>query len=182
MLQSHESAVTVLRRAIELFRLHPSDWERFGTRVVSFEREHFPAGLREDPSELRRLIQSPTSIVIGVRTDAIPLAGYIGSDALEQFGDVPGVRADAHWSCNDTHYIAAVVVVPELRHQGIATLLVKDCVRAAQALGFTRVTAHMAEGAAAKLDTRIRVLDCYTDWYGTGQAFEYIEIPLEIAS
>lgn len=174
--------MAIVRQQVEVFRLESSDWERFESHILAFELQQFPAALQEDPSDLRTLIQSPTSIVIGVRTEDDPLAGYIASDLLEQFGEIPGVSSDPHWNHHDTHYIAAVVVAPRLRHQGIATLLTKSCVKATLSRGIRRLTAHMVAGAAAKIDSRIRVIGSYPDWYGTGRTFEYIEIPTDVAA
>jgi len=168
---------TVSQPSIEFFPIGPNAWPNVGQSIVRLEREHFAPGLQDEPRALAKLIKSTTSIVIGVRTAEIPLAGYIASDVLERFGDVPGVRHDPHWGHGDTHYIAAVVVIPDVRHKGVATALTKHCVRAAYDQGFHRVTAHIEAGAAFKIDNRIRVLGSYPDWYGTGRIFQYVEFP-----
>ena len=173
--------MAVVRQPVEVFRLEPSEWDRFKEPILRFERRDFPAGLQEDASDLRRLVESPTSIVIGIRTDDNALAGYIAADELENFGDVPGAREDPHWQHRDTYYIATVVVAPEMRLHGCATLLTRRCVEVVARNGRARVTAHMAAGAAAKIDPRIRICGSYPDWYGTGRTFEYIEIPLVVA-
>ncbi len=172
---------TAAHPSVELFPLTPRDWGRFQTDLLRFEREYFPPRLREDPVDLQSLIESPTSIVIGVRTDRATLAGYIASDVLERFGDVPGTCRDPHWGHGDTHYIASVVVVPNFRDLGIGTALTKRCVCAAYQRGFRRVTAHIEAGAARKIDDRIRLLASYPDWYGTRRVFEYVVLPLRIA-
>ncbi|MBI3048077.1 MAG: GNAT family N-acetyltransferase [Acidobacteria bacterium] len=172
---------TIGQRPIELFAVTPHDWKQFEPTILQLERENFAPGLREQPADLRALIESATSIVIGVRTEDGVLGGYIASDVLERFGDVPGIQDDPHWGHRDTHYIASVVVRPSLRHRGIATALTRQCVRAACQRGFRRVTAHMEAGAARKIDDRTRALGSYPDWYGTGRVFEYIVLPLSVA-
>ena len=160
----------------EVFHLSPNDWSRFEPSILQFERDYFPAGLQEDPADLKDLIQSPSSIVLGVRTGGVPLAGYVASDALERFGDVPGVEADPHWNHGDTHYIAVVVVASPLQHQGVAKALTHRCIDEARRNGAPRVTAHMEAGAGGKLTTGARVLGTYSNWYGTGRTFEYVEL------
>jgi ribosomal protein S18 acetylase RimI-like enzyme len=173
--------VTVRQGAPNLFCMSSPDWDKFKAKMLRFEREQFPASLQETAADLQILIQSPTSIVIGVRTEDNPLAGYVASDVLERFGDVPGTQRDRHWGHGDTHYIASVVVAPDLRHQGVGARLIQDCARAAFERGFRRVTAHVEAGAARKIDPRTCVLGSYPDWYGTGRLFEYIELIPEIA-
>ena len=72
--------------AVELFTIEPDDWRRWAAPIVAFEREHFPADLQEDVGDLRRLVESATSIVLGARTRDLTLAGYIASDVLERLG------------------------------------------------------------------------------------------------
>lgn len=167
---------------IDLFALSPSDWDQFASAIVQLERENFPPGLQDRPADLRALVESPTSIVIGVRTEDGRLGGYIASDVLECFGDVPGIRDDSHWGHQDTHYIASVVIRHNLRHRGIATALTRQCVRAAYDRGFRRVTAHMRAGAANKIDDGARVLGSYSNWYGTGRVFEYVVLCHNLAA
>lgn len=173
---------TIRQRSIDLFAVTPHDWKQFEPTIIRFECESFPPGLREQPAELRALIESPTSIVIGVRSEDGMLGGYIASDVLERFGNVPGIEDDPHWGHRDTHYIASVVVRPNLRHRGIATALTRQCVRVACQRGFRRVTAHMQADAARKIDDRTRVLGSHPDWYGTGRVFEYVVLPLSIVA
>jgi len=159
-----------------VFQMSPGDWSRFEPSILQFERDYFPVGLQEDPADLKNLLQSPSSIVLGASTRRVPLAGYVASDALERFGDVPGVQTDPHWNHGDTHYIAVVVVASPLQHQGVATALTHRCIEEARRLGAPRVTAHMEAGAGEKLTTGARVLRTYSNWYGTGRTFEYVEL------
>ena len=158
----------------------PQDWSKFGAPILRLEREQFPVGLREEPADLQSLIESPTSIVVGVRTKGLPFAGYLASDLLENFGDVPGTISDPHWGHGDTHYIAAIVVDPSIRHCGVATALMQACVHSARALGFRRVTAHMQSGATSKIGSQFRVLGRFPNWYGTGKPFEYVELTPQV--
>ena len=175
---AHTNRETVMNdgREFEVFHLSARDWGRFEPSILEFERDYFPAGLQEDPADLRNLIESPSSIVLGVRTEGVPLAAYVASDALERFGDVPGVEADPHWNHGDTHYIAVVVVASRLQHQGLATVLTHRCIDEASKHGAPRVTAHLVAGAGEKVSPGARVLRTYSNWYGTGRTFEYVEL------
>ena len=39
----------------------------------------------------------------------------------------------------------------------------------------------MEAGAAQKIDSRIRILGSYPDWYGSGRVFEYLDLPLGVS-
>jgi ribosomal protein S18 acetylase RimI-like enzyme len=152
-----------------------ADWHRHAARFIEFERDEFPLELQEDPQDLRQMIQSPTAIVVGAYDARASLDGYVASDRLEQFGEVPGVTADLHWGREDSYYIASVVVAGELRHRGVATRLVRRCLALIAEHGYHRATAHMAVGAAVKLDPAAHILSTHPNWYGTGRVFEYVE-------
>jgi hypothetical protein len=165
-----------MAQSIELFEITPGDWSQFGPRIVRFEDQFHP-NLRDDDKCLRGLVESETSIVIGARCEKTPLAAYVASDMLEHFSKIPGTKSDPHFGDRDTHYIASIVVAPEFQHRRITTKPYKKVLVLALQRKFRRVTAHMKAGSAKKIDQTIRVLQPFPDWYGTGEVYEYVELP-----
>lgn len=160
----------------ELFQIEPVDWNIFANQILEIERNSFPPSLRDSRRALQSLIQSRTSVALGLRAKISGvLAGYIAGNLLEAFTDIPGIIADPHFGYQDTMYIESLAVSSEWRHRGCGTALTRSFLKRAVEMNFQRTTAHIASESAAKIMLPFRVLGSIDNWYKTGRTFQYIE-------
>ena len=164
------------RTTVDDAAIHELRWSRFADQILRIEARSFPLSLRDSRSDLKRLIESPTSIGLGVSSgDSEILLGYIAGDLLESFRAVPGVASDPHFGKRDTLYIESLAVDSPARHQGVGIALTRAFLNSAKKNGFTRVTAHVETGSLQKTPFSHRVHKTFDNWYGTGRRFDYVE-------
>lgn len=164
----------------EVLQIDRLDWNLFADQILEIERSSFSSSLRDTRETLRRLIQSPTSVALGLndRTSG-QLVGYIAGDLLELFSNIPGILSDRNYGRRDSLYIDSLAVNSQWRHQGYGTALTRNFLKAASKRGFRRSTAHIESNSLHKLKLRFRSLGSFDNWYGTGRTFEYVEFVLE---
>jgi len=164
-------------QAAEVLDLTQSSWTRVNDDILAIEVESFPESIQDSADYLAGLHASPTAIFLGVRVPLVSrIVGYLAADRLERFADIPGIGDDSHFGRRDTMYIASVAVALQWRRRGLGVLLQRDCIDRARSMGLQRTTAHIHHGALQKLETGGRVIRSFSDWYGTGQTFDYVEI------
>lgn len=157
-------------------QIGPLKWKLFANEMIDLEARSFSSSLRDSPQALRRLVESPTSIALGltVRPSGL-LAGYVAGDLLESFPNIPGIKSDPHYGHRDTSYIESLAVSPQWRHQGYGTTLMRSFLARTVEAGLKRTTAHIASWSLSKIGLRFHVLASFDNWYGTGQTFDYVE-------
>lgn len=144
--------------------------------MIDLETRSFSSSLRDSPQALRRIVESPTSIALGLTVRASGLlVGYVAGDLLELFPNIPGINSDPHYGRRDTSYIESLAVTPQWRHQGYGTALVRSFLAQTLEAGLKRTTAHIASWSLGKIGFRFHVLASFDNWYGTGQTFDYVE-------
>ena len=161
----------------EVLQIDRLDWSLSAAQILEIEQSSFSSSLRDSRETLRRLIQSPTGVALGLndRTSG-RLVGYIAGDLLELFSSVPGILSDPHYGRHDSLYIESLALNSRWRHEGHGTALTRNFLKAASKKGFRRCTAHIESNSLHKLKLRFRKLGSYDNWYGTGQTFEYVEL------
>jgi GNAT superfamily N-acetyltransferase len=147
--------------------------------VVRIEEASFPPSIRDSPTYLVKLAASPLELFLlaSVEPDD-KVIGYSAAERLELFDDVPGVRLDPHFGLGDSIYLASVAVLQPYRHKGIGIAMQKACLSLACKQGFGRVTAHVRAGALERMRLPGRIVQSFTNWYETGEAYDYIELQL----
>jgi GNAT superfamily N-acetyltransferase len=149
--------------------------------VVRIEEASFPPSIRDSPSYLVKLAESPLQLFLLARIKPDDqIVGYLAAERMELFDDVPGVRQDPHFSLGDSIYLASVAILEPYRHKGIGIAMEKACLNLARRQNFERVTAHVHEGALRRMRLPGRVVQTFANWYETGQAYDYIELKLSL--
>jgi GNAT superfamily N-acetyltransferase len=147
--------------------------------VVLIEEASFPPSIRDSPTYLVKLAESPLELfLLATVTPDDKVVGYLAAERLELFEDVPGVRFDPHYGLGDSIYLASVAVLEPYRHKGIGTEMQASCLSLARKSNFQRVTAHVRSGALERMRLSGRVLQTFGDWYRTGEPYDYVELRL----
>lgn len=147
--------------------------------VVLIEEASFPPSIRDSPTYLVKLAESPLELfLLATVMPDDKVVGYLAAERLELFEDVPGVRLDAHYGLGDSIYLASVAVLGPYRHKGIGTAMQTSCLSLARNRNFKRVTAHVRSGALERMRLGGRVLQTFSDWYQTGEPYDYVELRL----
>lgn len=164
----------------EVITVTPSIWNYLRSDILKIEYESFPSSLADSENDLHKLVDSPTGIFLALSLPSpYRVIGYIAADLLECFSDIPGATADPHFGKRDTIYVASVAVLPNWRGRGFGTALMRECLQVALRKGIERFTAHIQTGAVTRTGLAMNVLKSFTDWYGTGRTFDYVEILIE---
>jgi ribosomal protein S18 acetylase RimI-like enzyme len=162
---------------VEVVRIQPTEWNLFAQRILEIECDSFPPSIQESPKALKKIVESPTSIVFGLTASSdSTLIGYLAADRLEFFKDVPGVPGDPNFGAFNTLYIASLAIASNFRGAGLGVFLTKSCITEALALGFSRVTAHVDRKTFTRSGIEFNVLGCFSNWYKTGRTFDYLEL------
>ncbi len=154
----------------------PSVWDDLKEDIFQIEEESFSSSLCESKDDLLKIVNSPTSLFIVLRSPSVSgVIGYLAADLLEEFSEVPGTTSDPYFDQGKTVYIVSVAIHRDWRRLGLGVATQKECLRVASQRGFMRVTAHIERGAAFRMGLGARVLMSFDNWYGTGRTFDYVE-------
>jgi GNAT superfamily N-acetyltransferase len=134
----------------------------------------------ESEHSLRAAASSPTAITLLAVVDRFrQAAAYAIANKLEEVDDLPGAKDDLHQGHEDTMYLSSVAVAREWRKRGLASALEREIITIAHKTGFPRVTAHIRSAAHLNNHMTKSVLHTFPNWYGTGEAFDYMELDLK---
>jgi ribosomal protein S18 acetylase RimI-like enzyme len=162
---------------VELAHVTEKTWQKFQNGILELESESFAASIRDTPNSLRGVAYSKTSVFIACYyREKSDVVGYVCGDRLSQFADIPGVAADLRRLATNSFYLSSVAVRASWRGLGIGKDLQQGCIVEAHQKGYTRVTAHVRQGVATKITDRPCVLDSYSNWYGTGEKYDYVSL------
>jgi GNAT superfamily N-acetyltransferase len=164
----------------QFIRVTAKDWHRVKNHILRIERASFVHSIMGSEHSLREAASSSTAITLLVVVErcAQPVA-YAMANKLEEFDDLPGAKDDLHQGHEDTMYLSSVAVAREWRKRGLGSALEREVITIAHNNGFPRITAHIR--SSAHLDNHITksVLHSFPNWYGTGEAFDYVELDLK---
>lgn len=151
-------------------QMQQNQWPEMKDGIIDVEKASFKSEIRETPSYLEDLVKKPRSIfVVALVKDRV--VGYACGGPLEEFGHIPGVKEDLHYGLGDTFYITSFAVVENLRGRGIGKGLMRALALRLKNAGFRFMSAHMLRGMAESWNGT--PLESYSNWYGTGETFEY---------
>jgi ribosomal protein S18 acetylase RimI-like enzyme len=155
-------------------------WNQLRDVVLEIENASFPSSLADTEDHLRKIVDSPTGILLVLRLlGSTKVAGYSAADLLECFPNIPGISTDSHFGQKDTVYIDSIAVLPNSRGRGFGMSLMRQCLAMALQRGIRRATAHIQSGSASRMKLTMKVVGTFPNWYGTGRTFDYVEIQLK---
>lgn len=173
------SQVLVSRLKPEYVEVTPAVWTMARSDIMQIEQVSFQPSIRDHVREFFKYIESSTSVFLVLKIRPYSqFAGYIAADSLENFADISGAKSDPHFENHDTIYIESVAIHPHWRRQGLGMNLQLEAMRRARKKGYKRATAHIEHGALARTGFVGKIIASFPNWYGTGRAFDYVELPL----
>ncbi len=77
-------------------------------------------------------------------------------------------------------YLFNIVALPQVQGRGIGRQMLAHFLQCSRQAGFVRVGGHFRGNGSLKnfLDQGAEVLAVFDDWFGTGEAYSYCELPL----
>lgn len=158
----------------------PPMWSGLRGDILKIEEESFCSALADSEEGLFAVVNSATGIFLALTVPSPHrVIGYIAGDLLENFSGIAGITSDSHFEMRDTIYLASVAILPSWQRRGLATSLMRECMRIASERGIGRATAHIESGSVGRIGLQITVLGSFENWYGTGRTFDYVEILME---
>src|SRR5207245_6606415 len=98
---------------------------------------------------LKTISNQGNSIFLIAKMDS-KTVGYIAGGELEFFGQIRGVKEDAHFGVGDTAYIESLAVLSDYQGEGVAKYLMRAFLLRAKKKKFHYVSGHMRSGYAEK--------------------------------
>lgn len=158
-------------------RITTETWRSVAMQVLQIERVSFIPSIRETEQALLDVVRSSTAVAIAAFSGSSDhLVGYSMGDRLERFDGIPGVKLDTHFGRRSTLYISSVAVAPRWRARGFAISLERELIRLARREGYQRFTAHIRRSAQLAPFLAKTILASYSNWYSTGELFDYVRL------
>lgn len=184
---------------LEAVDLTPAAFETYKLHILAVEQERYGTPAADSPEALlgrRPLLELPVETlegtVAGSRAIGIGLrdrvsgrfVGYALGSALENHNE-EGVGVDPHYGENNTFYLQAMAVLPNVQnHEEIENFLLDSVRERAMAAGFeflsTLIENRLRETGPAWLRAAA-VLQQIDDYLGSGMTFAYLQVALRPA-
>ncbi len=156
-------------------------WDSMRADILKMESESFPDSLADSEDTLHSLATSPTAIFLAFTSaNSEKTIGYIAGDLMENFSDIPGILTDPNFGKRNSIYFLTDAIIPEYRGHGLGEMLVRRGLKAALQRGIKRATGHIDHTTVNNFGVTNHILESFTNWYGTGRSFYYIEIDAEV--
>ncbi len=154
----------------EIVEVKPGAWDSALEQSIMNLESVFPPELMDPPSYLKSISEQQNAIFLVAKMEG-KIVGYIVGGELERFGDISGVKEDAHFGIGDTVYAESIAVLPDYQGKGIGRHLLRAFLLRAHRKKFRYVAAHAPEGYAEKWGgTLFRQVGNY---YGSNRTYEY---------